>query len=52
MIVSPPREPSTETLGRMAARIIGVVQSKSANALQLQNTERIDGSLAPIKPPM
>jgi hypothetical protein len=48
IIVSPPREPSPETLGRMAARIIGLAQSQSTNALLLQNAERIDGSIAQV----
>ena len=48
VIVSPPREPSPETLGRMAARIIGLAQSQSTNDLLLQNAERIDGSITQV----
>lgn len=45
VIASPPREPNPETLGRMASRIIGLVQSRSTNDLLLQNAQRIDGSI-------
>jgi len=48
IVVSPPREPSPETLGRMAARIIGLVQSQNTNTLLLENAERIDGSIAQV----